>query len=63
MREKMRLLIGYDGSKFANAALDDLSRAGLPRDAEAIILTVSELWLSLYCEQQLRSSCHCRISP
>lgn len=45
MVNKMRLLIGYDGSEFAKATLDDLSRAGLPRDADAVILTVSELWL------------------
>jgi hypothetical protein len=31
MKEQMKLLIGYDGSQFANAALDDLRRAGLPR--------------------------------
>ncbi len=45
MKEQMKLLIGYDGSQCANAALDDLRRAGLPREAQAIILTVSELWL------------------
>lgn len=41
----MKLLIGYDGSSCAGACLDDLRRAGLPRDAEAILLTVSEIWL------------------
>ena len=35
----MRLLIGYDGSESANAALSDLRRAGLPRDTEALILS------------------------
>jgi nucleotide-binding universal stress UspA family protein len=42
----MKLLIGYDGSTCAGACLDNLRRAGLPREAEAIVLTVSEIWLS-----------------
>jgi len=41
----MKVLIGYDGSGCAGACLDDLRRAGLPREAEAIVLTVSEIWL------------------
>jgi nucleotide-binding universal stress UspA family protein len=45
MQEQMRILIGYDGSPSADAALDDLRRAGLPRNAEVVILTVSEVWL------------------
>ena len=45
MKEQMKLLIGYDGSQCANAALDDLRRAGLPREAQAIILSVFEQWL------------------
>lgn len=39
----MRVLIGYDGSKSAAAALSDLRRAGLPRDAEALILSVADV--------------------
>jgi len=41
----MKLLIGYDGSECADAALNDLRRAGLPSVAEARILTVAEVWL------------------
>ena len=37
----MRILIAYDGSHSADAALDDLQRAGLPHDAEALILSVA----------------------
>lgn len=40
--ERMRVLIAYDGSAHADAALDDLRRAGLPREAEALVVTVSE---------------------
>jgi nucleotide-binding universal stress UspA family protein len=38
-----RILIGYDGSAQAVAALDDLRLAGLGRDVEARILSVGEL--------------------
>jgi nucleotide-binding universal stress UspA family protein len=41
----MKLLIGYDGSECADAALDDLRRAGLPDDIEARILSVAEVFL------------------
>ena len=38
----MRIMIGYDGSEIADAALDDLRRAGLPRQASALIVSVGE---------------------
>ena len=41
----MKILIGYDGSDCADAALDDLNQAGLPAKAEAYILSVAEVWL------------------
>lgn len=41
----MKILIGYDGSDCADAALDDLTQAGLPAKAEAHILSVAEVWL------------------
>jgi nucleotide-binding universal stress UspA family protein len=41
----MKVLIGYDGSACAEAALDDLQRAGLPKETEALIITVAEFWL------------------
>jgi nucleotide-binding universal stress UspA family protein len=44
-KEKMKILIGYDGSSCAEAALDDLQRAGLPAQAEVFILSVAEVWL------------------
>ena len=45
MKEQMKILIGYDGSPCADAALHDLRRAGLSREAQAIVLTVFEQWL------------------
>ncbi|HEY0657400.1 MAG TPA: universal stress protein [Pyrinomonadaceae bacterium] len=41
----MKLLIAYDGSSYSEAALDDLQRAGLPDEAEALIISVAEVWL------------------
>src|SRR6185295_11770755 len=38
----MRILIGYDGSESADAALDDLRWAGLAREVEALIVSVSD---------------------
>jgi nucleotide-binding universal stress UspA family protein len=40
-----KILIAYDGSACADAALYDLHRAGLPREAEAIVVSVAETWL------------------
>ncbi|MEQ1642662.1 MAG: universal stress protein [Pyrinomonadaceae bacterium] len=41
----MKVLIAYDGSHCAESALDDLVRAGLPSEGEALIVTVAEVWL------------------
>jgi nucleotide-binding universal stress UspA family protein len=41
----MRILIAYDGSDHAKAAIDDLRRAGLPRDARAMVVSVGETLL------------------
>lgn len=41
----MKILIGYDGSESADAALRDLQRAGLPDDAEALIVSVADLMM------------------
>ncbi|MCC6675842.1 MAG: universal stress protein [Phycisphaerales bacterium] len=38
----MQLLIGYDGSQGAKAAIDDLSLAGMPETADALVLSVVE---------------------
>ena len=46
MSERMKILIAYDGSTCADDALNDLPRAGLPREADALIVQVEERWLS-----------------
>jgi nucleotide-binding universal stress UspA family protein len=45
MIEKMKILVGYDGSDCAEAAFDDLQKAGLPPIAEALVMSVTEVWL------------------
>lgn len=45
MNNKMKLLIAYDGSGCAEAALDDLLKAGLPDNAVATVISVAEEWL------------------
>ena len=41
----MKILIGYDGSESADAALHDLQRAGLPDDAQALIVSVADVMM------------------
>jgi len=41
----MKVLVAYDGSECADAALDDLRRAGLPADSQIKVLSVVENWL------------------
>jgi nucleotide-binding universal stress UspA family protein len=40
----MRILFGYNGSLAARAAIEDMKRAGLPADADVLVLTVAETW-------------------
>lgn len=51
MSERMKILIGYDGSECADAALNDLRRAGLPGWAEAVVLSVADVFLPPPVEQ------------
>lgn len=41
----MKILIAYDGTPPADAAIDDLSMAGLPSTGEAVVLSIAEVWL------------------
>ncbi|HSK70966.1 MAG TPA: universal stress protein, partial [Pyrinomonadaceae bacterium] len=42
MAEHFKILIGYDGSEYAEAALDDLASAGLPDEADVFVATIAE---------------------
>jgi nucleotide-binding universal stress UspA family protein len=48
MKDVMRVLIAYDGSAHADAALGDLRRAGLPREAEALLVSVADGLVGAY---------------
>lgn len=41
----MKILVAYDESPYSESAIDDLKRAGLPPQGEAIIFSVAEVWL------------------
>jgi len=38
----MKVLIGYDGSSYSDAAVDDIRRAGLPSEVEALVVSVGD---------------------
>lgn len=45
MNGRKKILLAYDGSECADVAIDDLSRAGLPEEADALVVSVAEVWL------------------
>lgn len=45
MSERIKILIGYDGSECADAALQDLKRAGLPVEADVLVMSVADVFL------------------
>lgn len=46
MNNGLKILIAYDGSGSADAALDDLTRSGLPGEGvTALVIAVAEVWL------------------
>lgn len=49
----MKILIAYDGSSCADAALDDLRQAGLPSEATAAILSVADVWVAPSPDEEL----------
>jgi len=41
----VKVLIAYDGSQSADTAIDGLRRAGLPIEADGLVVSVAEVWL------------------
>jgi nucleotide-binding universal stress UspA family protein len=41
----MKILIGYDGSEAADAVFEDLKHAGLPADAQALVMSVADVFV------------------
>jgi len=63
MTNKMKILIAYDGSDHAEAALAGLQRAGLPAEVEAIVLTVDEQWLPVPTSYWMMETAHASTHP
>jgi len=45
MNEQVKILIAYDGSECAGAALEDLKSAGLPKTTEARVLSLADVFV------------------
>ena len=45
MKEKMKILVAYDGSECADAALEDLKRAGLHVESEVLVMTLADVFV------------------
>jgi nucleotide-binding universal stress UspA family protein len=43
----MKLLVGYDGSRCAELTLGDIERGGFPREAEVMVVSVAEAWMTV----------------
>ena len=59
----MKILIAYDGSECADAALDDLKRAGLPAVAEVLVLSLADVFLPPNSNRQTDSEFPLYSSP
>ena len=45
--ERMKILVAYDGSECAEVALDGLKRAGLPAEADALVMSMADVFVPL----------------
>ena len=45
MKQRMKILVAYDGSEHADAALHDLKRAGLGSDVEVLVMTLADVFV------------------
>lgn len=41
----LKILVAYDGSECSDKALRDLTKAGMPKEAEAVVFTVGDQWI------------------
>src|SRR5262245_32096941 len=60
----MRILLAYDGSNSADAAVEDLQRTGLPKQAETLVVTVADRLETTGLEetQTVDGSCRSRLA-
>lgn len=45
MKQRMKILVAYDGSEHADAALQDLKRAGLGADVDVLVMTLADVFV------------------
>jgi nucleotide-binding universal stress UspA family protein len=45
MNEKMKILLAYDGSQYADDAIESLRSAGLPGEAEVLVVSVADVFV------------------
>lgn len=43
MNKHFKIMIAYDGSEYADAAIDDLRLAGLPQKGEAVVVSIADV--------------------
>ena len=59
----MKILIGYDGSEDADAALEDLQRAGLGADVEALVMTVADVFVPMPLDEEVENTVPMYVPP
>lgn len=59
----MKILIAYDGSDFADAALEDLQRAGLGTEAEACVMTVADVFVPPPIDEEVENTVPLYVPP
>lgn len=52
MTEPMKILIAYDGSPSSDAAVADLARAGLPADAQVVVMAAADVTLPVDADDE-----------
>jgi len=63
MDRTMKILIGYDGSECADAALEDLQRAGLGADVEALVMTVADVFVPMPLDEEVENTVPMYVPP
>jgi len=63
MDKTMKILIGYDGSECADAALEDLQRAGLGADVEALVMTVADVFVPMPLDEEVENTVPMYVPP
>jgi nucleotide-binding universal stress UspA family protein len=53
MNKKVKILLAYDGSEYADDAVRDLKRAGLGSEVELLVMTIADLFLPPPIEEEV----------